>query len=231
MSESTPAPAAPLAPPSAIDPTGQTAANTAAAAAGDAARASALASIAELKNDRAFVAKWADRDPAARKQLSDLQQTAFGGEAQPPQISATPEPKTDGTEQPGAEAAAPAINFEFAARDLSPARALELNRHANEVVTAIGLDPVFAKGAVASLDRAVHTRGGREMDIAELASFDVKLQNLWGDQHVANCALVRAAFDKAGAHGQWLRQSILAAGPVVAAQAFAHLASNMRSRA
>ena len=233
MTEGTPAPAAPAPPPSAADPTGNAQATAAANAAGDAARASALASIAALKGDKAFVAKWAEGDTAARTQLADLQKAAFGDDVQPGHTSTTPEPKApaDGDKPEAGEASAePPINFDWANKELKAAELIDLSKATTEGVRALGVDPTFAKGAVEQLDRAVSARKNTPMNPVELNRLDFILSERWGGAFAENRALVQKALDTLGpVHGVRLQQAMLAAGPDAAAMAMASLANHMRS--
>jgi hypothetical protein len=122
--------------------------------------------------------------------------------------------------------------FEFDA-GTAPARMAEVNTAAHEVIAALQIDPSLARGAVQTLDRAVNQRrmgpdgrgAPKPMDQLELAKMEAMLQQRWGSGYNAKFDAVERAIARAGKHGQWLKQTILHAGPIAAVWACETLAS------
>jgi hypothetical protein len=127
---------------------------------------------------------------------------------------------------------APAIAFDFVdAPKMSPQQLGELQNSANQAVRAVGLDPAFARGGVAELNRAIVSRDGKPMDQGELNTFDDEMDRLWpGEKLVENKTLVLKALWRAGPLRPWIEQSILRAGPKAAAMAYQSLANAERNR-
>jgi hypothetical protein len=99
---------------------------------------------------------------------------------------------------------------------------------AQETIAALGVDADLARGGVAMLEKSIGERQGKAMDEIELASMDFRLKEMWGPDYDARMDAVQAAFRKAGRGGEWLRQAVLASGPLTAAWVFDSLSRHGR---
>jgi hypothetical protein len=185
---------------------------------------SASAEIMRLRSgaDQAFSAAFAnDRDPghrAAVDKMAELHKAAY------------PEPG-DGAaaaEDAGDTPAAGPLPFAFP-EDMTAPEMAERTTAANEAIASMGIAPKLARGAVATIEKAIAARSAVPMGEAELQQFDSMLKSRWGDSYDAQVDKVAAAFDKAGTSRDWLRRSILASGPQTALWIFETLATSRQA--
>lgn len=184
---------------------------------------SASAEIMRLRSgaDAAFSAAFTnDRDPghrAAVDRMTELHKAAY------------PEPG-DGAaaESTGDTPAAGPLPFAFSEGMTAPEMA-ERTTAANEAIASMGIAPELARGAVATLEKAIAARSAVPMGEAELQQFDSMLKARWQGSYDAKVDQVAAAFEKAGTSRDWLRRSILAAGPQTALWVFETLATSRQA--
>ena len=207
--------------------------------------AAAAARHAELMQSKAFQARIGSSDPIVKAQAWEestqlvKQFSGMPGDAPPAQPQQQPgnAPAADPTKQQQPDAAAPAVELPL---HFDPGSTLEkiaaTRADAAQAMTSMQAPPELATAFVstirdAQLARAVPGPDGkaitaRPMDSGELVTMESHLRSLWGDGYDARSELAAAALRSAGKHAEWIRQSILSAGPRAAAWAMASLADH-----
>jgi len=214
----------------------------------------AKATIAELKNDPAFTKAYVSGDVTAKQRMAELHRTAFpetvGDDVPPPATSAEAARaaiearRADPDFVKRVEEGDPVARAELddlhaqANPELLPlafsedtpiatvAKAQEL---AQGTADSLGIAPEFARGGVATLERAVSARlddNGvpKPMDDLELSRMEFLLQERLGGGYDEAMSRAEAALQRAGPGGEWLQRTILSAGPDAAVWAFQTLA-------
>lgn len=170
----------------------------------------ARAEIERLRGDHSFIKRYSEGDYQARQQLDALHEQAYGDPATAAQPAADALPIVFGEHVPEAERA-------------------QMHATANEAIETLGVDRAEAAAAIDMIERAHVARRGpdgtpREMDDAEFLQFERGLKAAWGDQYDAKTDRVEAALKRAGPGGEWLRKSLLHAGPAAVIGVFQYLA-------
>jgi len=210
--------------------------------------------IETLKGDKDFIKAYTSGSVQARERMSELHQAAYpetaGDDAPMPttpagQAQAEIEARRGDSNfirriEEGDTAARAELDALHAAAhpELLPlafdestpiatvAKAQEL---AQGTADSLGIAPEFARGSVATLERAVSARlddngQPRAMDALELSRMEFLLQERLGDNYDSAMDNVEGALKRAGKGGAWLQRTILAAGPAAAVWAFQTLA-------
>ena len=181
------------------------------------------AAIAALSRDPAFLAG----DPGAVARMFQLHEAAQQGGFPAPGEPAPAEPT------PSSPAAPDAPGGRFRPEDYTlemtldpkatPEGAVAAQTAAREMAAALDVEPDLARGGSELLDRAIATRGGRQMDSIELNRMEALLQRQLGADLDAVLDRFEARLRGAGLHGETMRRIISAAGPEAAAWAVASL--------
>lgn len=182
--------------------------------------------IASLRagRDPGFLAAYGDPQHighrAAVDRMTKLHETAYAADAA-------------GVEAEAGQTAAPTdadYKFELAfGEEVAPEAMATAHQAAAEAAAALQLPPDMAAGAVRLLEGNIASRQGRPMDGVELATMESQLRGMWGEANYdarMDAVEARLAKMKPGARN-WLRRSMLAAGPAGAAWVFASLANEV----
>lgn len=176
--------------------------------------------IEARKNDPDFVRRFSSGDVAAVREFEDLHRQAFPDDA----------PATEAAE-PEAPVGAPLpLIFD---KDTTPEQAAERHALADQVVKNLGMDRAEAHETVQALQSALTERNYTPMTSAELDNMEGILQAEWGANYGAKVTLAQAALRQAGPGADWLRESMLAAGPyaaVVALNVLADIGQRLRRK-
>jgi hypothetical protein len=100
---------------------------------------------------------------------------------------------------------------------------IAINTAAREAASLLGYEPGETRGHVRVLEEAITRRAGKPMGELELADMEARLQRVAGDNYPSIVKGFEAAVKRAGPHGPWLRNAILASGPDVAATMIANM--------
>jgi len=173
----------------------------------------AKAKIKERFADPEWTKRFLSGDAAARQESEDLHKAAY------PEASDDPEAGADMADlMPGP------LPFEFA-EDVPVEQQAEATLIAKQAVAAIGMDHATAVSCMGAINAAMVARNNRVMDDAELDTFNQILTDRFGSEYQAKCHRVGEVLRTAGRGAQWLRASLQAAGPEVAAGMFETLAN------
>lgn len=102
------------------------------------------------------------------------------------------------------------------------------NTAAREAVAAMEIDGNLARGGIEHLRDAIVARGGvdaKPMSNSEIIQLNDALKARWGADYDARMDKVQARIAKAGKSAEWLRQSIMKAGPLAAEWTFVSLSN------
>ena len=201
----------------------------------------AVAEIAQLTRgaDPAWLAAFTDPSHPSHRAAVDrshaLHERAYGSgaPAAPAGPASAPPARDDaGRFAPSeGEPAAPPKYAPEAYRELfvrvpdeaSPDAVVAINSAAREAASLLGYEPGETRGHVQVLEQAIARRNGTPMGELELQDMETLLQRVAGADYGAIVKGFDAAIKRAGKHGPWLRNAILASGPDVAAAMIANM--------
>ena len=188
------------------------------------------ARVAKLDPDAVAEMHQLNRIKSGEAQAADLAQLQQPGS---PPADPAQQQQTQQQQQPAAPAVELPLHFDpgttvekIAATRSDAAQAMASMQAPPELATAF-----VSTIRDAQLARAVPSTDGkamtaRPMDSGELVTMESHLRSLWGDAYDARSDLAAAALRSAGKQAEWIRQSILSAGPRAAAWAMASLADH-----
>jgi len=174
----------------------------------------AAARQAALQKDPGFMAKWAAGDAAARQEMMDLTAARYPGVAEFDEGGGMRI-----VDAPSTAEATP--NYDIAIpQGATVEQARQVNQQIHEIGQTLKIERETVNAFARELSNANLARAERAMDPREMAEFEGNLRRALGQNYDKHADAVEAALRRLGPRAEWVRRSILQAGPRVATWAW-----------